>query len=141
MGPQRRRDCPPCLEGEVSHDRIKRFLSTEVDDSRTLWKLVKPMARAIEQPDGVLIFDDTIQEEPHTDENEIIGWHFDHSKNRSVKGINLLNRVYHSDGVSLPVAYEIIRKPIVFTDKDSGSQKCREWGLKERVDASDAQSV
>ena len=49
------------LEGEVSHDRIKRFLSTEVYDSRTLWKLVKPMARAIEQPDGVLIFDDTIQ--------------------------------------------------------------------------------
>ena len=113
------------LEGEVSHDRIKRFLSTEVYDSRTLWKLVKPMARAIDQPDGVLIFDDTIQEKPHTDENEIISWHFDHSKNRSVKGINPLNRVYHSDGVSLPVAYEIIRKPIVFTDKDSGRQKRR----------------
>ena len=113
------------LEGEVSHDRITRFLSTEVYDSRTLWKLVKPMARAIEQPDGVLIFDDTIQEKPHTDENEIISWHFDHSKNRSVKGINLLSCVYHSDGVSLPVAYEIIRKPIVFTDKDSGRQKRR----------------
>ena len=113
------------LEGEVSHDGITRFLSTEVYDSRTLWKLVKPMARAIEQPDGVLIFDDTIQEKPHTDENEIISWHFDHSKNRSVKGINLLSCVYHSDGVSLPVAYEIIRKPIVFTDKDSGRQKRR----------------
>ena len=37
----------------------------------------------------------------------------------------LLNCVYHSDGVSLPVAYETIRKPIVFTDKDSGRQKRR----------------
>ncbi len=113
------------LEGEVSHDRITRFLSGDVYDSRTLWKLVKPMARAIEKSDGVLIFDDTIQEKPHTDENEIINWHFDHSKNRSVKGVNLLNCVYHADGVSLPVAYEIIHKPIVFTDTDSGQRKRR----------------
>ena len=41
------------------------------------------MVRAMEQPDGVLIFDDTIQEKPYTDENELISWHFDHSKNRS----------------------------------------------------------
>ena len=61
----------------------------------------------------------------HTDENEIINWHFDHSKNRSVKGVNLLNCVYHADGVSLPVAYEIIHKPIVFTDTDSGQRKRR----------------
>ena len=30
-------------------------------------------------------------------------WHYDHSQNRSVKGINLLNCVYHADGVSVPV--------------------------------------
>ena len=113
------------LEGEVSHDRITRFLSGEDYDSRTLWRLVKPMVREIECEDGVLIFDDTIQEKPHTDENEMISWHFDHTRNRSVKGINLLNCLYHADGVSMPVAYEIIRKPIVFTDKDSGRQKRR----------------
>ena len=38
--------------------------------------------------EGALIFDDTIQEKPYTDENELISWHFDHSKNRTVKGIN-----------------------------------------------------
>ena len=31
------------LEGEVSHDRITRFLSKGVHDSRTLWQQVKPM--------------------------------------------------------------------------------------------------
>ncbi len=113
------------LEGEVSHDRITRFLSSEDYDSKTLWRLVKPMAREIECEDGVLIFDDTIQEKPHTDENEIITWHFDHTRNRSVKGINLLNCVYHADGMSVPVAYEIIHKPIEFTDKDTGRSKRR----------------
>ena len=78
------------LEGALSHDQITRFLSQQRFDSKTLWQLVKPMVRAIED-DDVLIFDDTIQEKPYTDENELISWHFDHSKNRTVKGINLLN--------------------------------------------------
>ena len=64
----------------------------------------------------MLIVDDTIQEKPHTDENDLICWHYDHSQNRSVKGINLLNCVYHAGGVSLPVTYELIRKPILFSD-------------------------
>ena len=113
------------LDGEVSHDRITRFLSGDDYDSKTLWRLVKPMVREIESEEGVLIFDDTIVEKPHTDENDMVTWHFDHAKGRSVKGINLLNCVYHVDGVSLPVAYELIRKPIEFTDERSGKRKRR----------------
>ena len=113
------------LEGEVSHDRITRFLSKDVYDSRTLWQQVKPMVRKMEQPDGALIFDDTIEEKPHTDENEIVSWHFDHSKNRTLKGINILNCVYHAQGMTLPVAYEIIRKPMVFKDENTGRLKRR----------------
>ena len=113
------------LDGKVSHDKVTRFLSKEVYDSKTLWKLVKPKVREIEQDDGALIFDDTIVEKPHTDENEIVNWHFDHSKNRSVKGINILNCVYHADGVSVPVAYEIVRKTIEFIDERSGRTKRR----------------
>ena len=96
------------LEGSLSHDQITRFLAQEDFDSKTLWQLVKPMVRAIEDDEAVLIFDDTIQEKPYTDENELIAWHFDHSKNRTVKGINLLNCVYHAQGTTLPVAYELI---------------------------------
>jgi SRSO17 transposase len=113
------------LEGEVSHDRITRFLSKDVYDSRTLWQQVKPMVRKIEQPDGVLIFDDTIEEKPHTDENEIVSRHFDHSENRTVKGINILSCVYHAQGVSLPVALEIIHKPIEFKDHSTGRLRRR----------------
>ena len=58
------------------------------------------MVRQIEQPDGVLIFDDTIQEKPFSKENALISWHFDHTKNRTVKGINLLNCVCHAGEVT-----------------------------------------
>ena len=112
-------------EGEVSHDRITRFLSRDVYDSRTLRQQIKPMVRKIEQPDGVLIFDDTIEEKPHTDENEIVSRRFDHGENRTVKGVNILNCVYHAQGVTLPAAYEIIRKPIVFEDENTGRLKRR----------------
>ena len=90
------------LEGAVSHDQVTRFLSREDYNSKTRWQQVKPMVRAMEQPDGVLIFDDTIEEKPHTDENELISWHFDHSQNRSVKGINILNCVYHAGAQRFP---------------------------------------
>ena len=51
---------------------------------------------------------------------QIVSWHFDHSKNRTLKGINILNCVYHAQGMTLPVAYEIIRKPMVFKDENTG---------------------
>jgi hypothetical protein len=35
--------------------------------------------------------DDSIEEKPYTDENEIICRHFSHAKGRCVKGINILS--------------------------------------------------
>ena len=100
----------------VSHDQVTRFLSERDYTSRDLWLQVKSTVREIEQPDAVLIFDDTIQEKPWTDESELICWHFDHCQNRTVKGVNLLNALYFSDGVSIPVDFRLIRKPLPFCD-------------------------
>jgi hypothetical protein len=104
------------LDGELSHDKITRFLSERPYTSKDLWKEVKPLAKKIQSEEGFLIFDDTIQEKAWTDENEIICWHHDHCQGRSVKGINLLNTIYHHNDVSLPVAFEIIKKPHLFSD-------------------------
>jgi len=60
------------LAGTISHDKITRFLAKDDYDSRQLWKLVKKSVRKIESPEGVLIFDDTIEEKPYTDENDLI---------------------------------------------------------------------
>ena len=65
--------------------------------------------------------DDTIEEKPHTDENQIVSCHFDPSKNRTLKGINILNRVCHAQGITLPVAHGIIRKPMAFEDENTGA--------------------
>jgi len=104
------------MERDVSHDQITRFLSSQEFTSKDLWGKVKATVRQIEQDNGYLIFDDTIQEKSWMDENEIMCWHYDHCKGRSVKGINLLNALYHSADVSIPVAFEVVRKPHQLSD-------------------------
>jgi hypothetical protein len=102
------------LEGSISHDQITRFLSEEDFESKELWQLVKPVLRKYEQEDGVIIFDDTIEQKPYTKESELVCWHHDHTKNRSVKGINLLNCVYSTGDITLPVGFDVVKKPIEF---------------------------
>lgn len=104
------------LDGDMSHDQVTRFLSERPYTSKDLWREVKPIVRQIEKEDSYLIFDDTIQEKNWTDENEVICWHYDHCKGRTVKGINLLNALYHNGEVSIPVAFEVIHKPLQFCD-------------------------
>lgn len=104
------------VDGTVSHDRVTRFLSERDYTSRDLWLQVKKTVREVARDDAVLIFDDTIQEKPWPDESELICWHFDHGQNRTVKGMNLLNALYHSGEVSIPVDFRLIRKPIQFCD-------------------------
>ena len=104
------------LDGEVSHDQISRFLGQKAFTSKDVWVQVKSKVREVEKADGVLIFDDAIQEKQWTDENEIICWHYDHVKGRTVKGFNLLNCLYHVADMSIPVAFELIRNPILYCD-------------------------
>lgn len=104
------------LDKQISHDQITRFLSQEEYTSKDLWREVKATVRKIEREDGVLIFDDTIQEKPYTDENEIMCWHYDHSKGKAVQGFNLLNCLYQVGEITIPVAFELIHKPVMFSD-------------------------
>lgn len=69
-------------EGKISHDKVTRFLSSEDFTTSNLWELVKPTVREIQSAEGLIIIDDTIEEKPSTDENEIICWQYDHSKGR-----------------------------------------------------------
>ena len=87
------------LDNAISHDKVTRFLSERDFSSKDLWKLVKPIVREYEEEHACISFDDTIQEKAYTDENDIIAWHFDHSKGRSMKGVNILNCLYHTTTV------------------------------------------
>lgn len=105
------------LDGAISHDKITRFLGTEAYDAKTLWKTVKAIVREYERDDGVLIVDDTIEEKPYTDESELLCWHYDHSKGRSVKGIHIVNVLYQTEAIRLPVNYRLVEKELWLWDK------------------------
>lgn len=111
------------LDNSISHDKITRFLSKEIYDSKALWKEVKPVIREIEKPEGVIILDDTIQEKIYTDENEIISWHFDHCTGKSVKGINILSCLYNIEEINIPISFEVVKKDITYVDKKTGKNK------------------
>ena len=127
------------VDGQVSHDQVTRFLSAQEYTSKDLWLQVKSTVRSVESEDGVLIFDDTIQAKPWTDESELMCWHYDHVIGRSVRGINFLNALYYSKETSIPVAFELVRKPILYSDIETKklkrmSEKTKNQMMREMID-------
>lgn len=104
------------LDGEISHDKVTRFLRNDDYASKQLWEIVKPTIKKIEQSDGVLCLDDAIVEKPYTDENDMICWHYSHAKNRVMKGYNLLSCLVRYGEVGLPICFEIIKKDLHYCD-------------------------
>lgn len=111
------------LGSSYSHDSITRTLGQKENTSRDLWNKSKGLIRKIESEEGVIIVDDTVEEKAYMDENELICWHWDHTINRSIKGINQLTALYYSKGVSVPVCYNLIKKTQIVLDKKSGKEK------------------
>lgn len=117
------------VDGDLSHDSISRFLSGNEFSSKDLWHKVKPLVRKHQRDDACLIFDDIIIEKPHTDENDMMCWHWDHSKNRTVKGVNMLNAFYHTQALEndfplrIPVGFEIVMKTILFCEVKTKKEK------------------
>jgi len=98
------------LTEEVSHDRVTRLLSSGLVNARHLWETVKPMCHEISSDDAVLVIDDSIEAKPYSEVNGLIGWHYDHTFGRSVKGVNFITALYYSSEMSLPVSIEFIIK-------------------------------
>lgn len=106
------------LDNQISHDKISRFLSSSDFTSKDLWAKVKPVVRKLESDDGLLILDDSVEEKAFSKENDIICWHYDHSVNRVVKGVNQLTLIYYIKGVKVPICLDFVRKTeIVFNSK------------------------
>jgi hypothetical protein len=112
------------LDGQISHDKITRFLNSKEPTSKELWEYIKPEVRRVEQDTGgVLILDDTIEDKTYTDENEIICWHYSHAKNRCIKGVNLLSCLVRYNDIAFPIACEAICKDVHFCDLATKKEK------------------
>ena len=113
------------LDGEISHDKITRFLAGKVKTSKDLWHFVKPLIREVESDAACLIIDDSLEEKPYTDENDIVCWHYDHSKQMNVKGINFLNCLYQTNEIALPIGFDLVEKTEKYVDPKDGKEKRR----------------
>ena len=113
------------LHGSMSHDRITRFLSEDIPKSKDLWHIVKRHVRETESPYGVMTIDDSIEEKPYTDENDIVCWHYDHSRGCQTKGINFMTALYSAKEVSLPVGFQIVAKTERYVDPKTNTEKRR----------------
>ncbi len=129
------------LDGDVSHDQITRFLAGAARTSADLWHIAKPAVRKVQSEKAAIIIDDSIAEKPFTDENDIVCWHYDHSKQCQVKGINFMTALYHSQDVSLPVGFTLVAKTEVYFDKAGKAQRRSRVGKNESYRAMLAQAV
>ena len=112
------------LDGQISHDKITRFLNNKQLSSKDLWEYIKPEVRKNENSGGgVLILNDTIEEKTYTDQNEIVCWHYSHAKGKCVKGINVLSCLVRYGDIALPIAYEVITKDLYFCDIKTKKEK------------------
>lgn len=125
------------LDNQLKHDYISDCLGQPVLDSKAFWQQVKPFVRQIEHQEAYLSIDDVIVAKPHSAENEIICYDFDHTKGKAVKGINILNFLLSSphqeELVNCPVSYEVIGKREYYTDKKTGQWKRRSTKTKNEI--------
>ena len=64
-----------------------------------------------------------MEEKPYTDENDVVCWHYSHSKSAHVKGINILTSMVTYKNTSVPIGYETVLKDIKFTDLKDRKEK------------------
>ena len=110
------------LDKAYSHDAFTRLLSGSDFDSKFLWQQSKVYVRELSNSNSlkVLVLDDSLQDKPWTDESELVCWHFDHSKQRSIKGVNFMSSLLVCDDVSIPVGVEFVKKDVWATNAKTG---------------------
>jgi DDE superfamily endonuclease len=98
------------LNGELSHDSITRSLADRELTSKDYWRQVKPVIREIQDEHASLSIDDLIAEKPHSEESGVIAYYFDHTKGRSVKGINIVDATYVAPKARVPLDFVVVKK-------------------------------
>jgi len=114
------------FDNRLSHDKISRWLKSSYLDSSSIWKAAKKFVRsqvALNDSSGVISVDDSIVEKAHTDENAMICYHWNHSLNRHVKGINFISLMYSHAKLDLPIQVRIVEKTEPYLDIKTGKTK------------------
>ena len=106
------------VEPSFSHDEFTRLLRGEAGSKESLLRLAtRTLKEHQQQGIRVLILDDTIIEKPHSALSEAVGYHYDHSQGRTVRGINVLSALWSDEVFSIPLQVEVVEKRSCGTDK------------------------
>lgn len=97
-------------DGAVGYDAVTDLLNRLQGDNRTLWQHVKPLIRQLQEPDGVLLTDDSIAHKSYSDENGLITTHYDHTSGQYVRGINFVSLLYQTTKGQRPLSFESVIK-------------------------------
>jgi hypothetical protein len=63
-----------------------------------------------------LSIDDSISD----DKSDLIAWHWSYSFARHVKGLEFLTAYYQVEGISLPIAFDLVEKTEPYVDAKTG---------------------
>ena len=117
------------LDERISHDKITRYLKACKTGGKALWMAVKLFVKQYRSDDACLIFDDTIIEKSRREEDACNTWHYNPTNGQTVKGINLVNCLYHSTNkkgtLRCPVSYRQVKKTIHYCELATKKEKQR----------------
>ncbi len=116
------------LNNQYSHDQITRFLKNSTYSNKSLWNAAcsdPEFKKNLQNNDSVLIIDDTIIPKESRKENKQVCWHYDHSKNRVIKGIQFMTCLLSNKQNKIPVDQQIITKTDFYIDNKTKQKKRR----------------
>lgn len=111
-------DLSEVVDNEYSHDQISRMLYHADVDDKKLYMLGKRLVEA-HKSEGkkVLILDDSIEPKAHSKINGLIAYHYDHSQQRCIKGINFITALWADEKCSIPLSMKVVVKELGWDDK------------------------
>ena len=111
-------DMSQVIDNEYSHDQISRMLYRADMDDKKLYRQAKRLVKAVvAEGKKVLIIDDSIQPKPHSKVNGLIAWHYDHSEQCCIKGINFMSALWADECCSIPMSMKVVVKELCWNDK------------------------
>jgi hypothetical protein len=107
-------------DGEFSHDQITRELSNHNFNGREYWKTIKPTVRKFENDEAIMILDGFLNQKPHSEESQLVTYHWDNLNKKISLGIKIVNLFYYTEEASFFLDFEpIIKSEVGFNFETS----------------------
>lgn len=111
-------DLSEVVDNKYSHDQISRMLyHADVDDKKLYLQSKRVVKAHKSEGKKVLILDDSIQPKPHSKINGLVAYHYDHSQQRCIKGINFISALWADEQCSIPMSMKVVVKELEWDKK------------------------